>query len=46
MEYEVKFEDGVTERPANIVNGEQIMPNMRTLVFIKKRAVAAAAAGV
>lgn len=39
-EYEVRFEEeerAVEERPVNIVNGEQIMPNMRTLVFIRKR---------
>lgn len=36
-EYDVRFEERVVRRPANIVNGEQIMPNMKTLVFIRKR---------
>lgn len=38
-EYEVRFDEEVVERPVNIVNGEQIMPNMRTLVFMRKRDV-------
>lgn len=35
-EYEMQFKDGTMERPANLVNGEQIFPNLGTKVFLKK----------
>ena len=38
-EYDLKFEEGQTERPKNIVNGEQIMPSMSTKILIKKKNV-------
>ncbi|KAE8135534.1 cytochrome P450 [Aspergillus pseudotamarii] len=38
-EYDLKFEDGQTGRPENIVNGEQIMPSICTKVLIKKKNV-------
>ncbi|KAI9933238.1 hypothetical protein MW887_007711 [Aspergillus wentii] len=37
FEYDFKFQDGMTDRPINIRNGEQTMPNMYTEVFMKKR---------
>ncbi|PTU21085.1 hypothetical protein P175DRAFT_0516669 [Aspergillus ochraceoroseus IBT 24754] len=39
LEYEMKFEEGRggRKRPRNIVNGEQIMPNLWARVLIKKR---------
>lgn len=35
-EYKMKFEDGVVKRPANLVNGEQIFPNLWAKVLVKK----------
>ncbi|GMG37336.1 unnamed protein product [Aspergillus oryzae] len=38
-EYDLKFEEGQSGRPENIVNGEQIMPSISTKVLIKKKNV-------
>ncbi|KAB8205322.1 cytochrome P450 [Aspergillus parasiticus] len=38
-EYDLKFEEGQTGRPENIVNGEQIIPSISTKVLIKKKNV-------
>ncbi|KAE8380786.1 cytochrome P450 [Aspergillus bertholletiae] len=38
-EYDFKFEEGQTGRPKNIMNGEQIMPNIHTKILIKKKNV-------
>ncbi|RAQ52311.1 cytochrome P450 monooxygenase [Aspergillus flavus] len=38
-EYDLKFEEGQSGRPENIVNGEQIMSSISTKVLIKKKNV-------